>query len=1531
MYAFCERTSERARCPGPLLGLMALFAGALLVVAPRASRAQAELVVRLEDGPSTGALAQSLRQSSGVQAPSAVAGADADLTALMQHVTQARPVFRAGRGAAGEAAPGAQGPRQPIPAFTLQFPDSTALRQAQDRLSGRADVAYAARTRTYSIQRGSIPAGSIPASEVPLPPRSPAPSNANDPFLDSLRYFSAVRVPEAHEVTTGDEDVRVGVVDTGLFFEHPDLEGQVWVNPDEDLNGNGRVDESDFNGEDDDGNGFVDDLRGWDFVDRPGVLYTGDYADPDPDPSHDRANPASVLGNSHGTNVAGIVAAAKSNGEGIAGTAPGVQLVPLRAFGGDGDGTDDDIAAAIVYAADLGVDVLNFSFGDVVYSRIMEEAVEYAAARGVVMAASAGNNSSAGGLQDEHYPSDFPEVISTAQLALEVDLEGGLVLSIPGRYGTGLDLSAPGTGIFTTTLPRALTGPEPDAPAPAAFYKRASGSSFAAPQVAATAALLRSLKPDLAAASIRSIVTASAEDLESEGWDQRTGAGLLDVAGAVRRALPARSAITRPETNGGIRADEFAVTGSAVAPSFRSFSVSYARGDSVGLGEDDLDFTRIAGPTRRQVLRDTLAVWDTGALAEGLYTLRLATRLQDGSTVEERRRVYIDRSAPEVQVRLLDAGLVKGEIGVMADVETDDRSTVTMRVRGGGLSETVQSDWRARRHGLSCSAPGAGGGAAEIEIRVTNEAGLTATVKRTVQLPPNRLNPALFEEDKLRAPAGLLMPTATDYDRDGLGELTLKEKDRRGAFTDTVRVYEWAGDGGFRAAGTLLTNTVPRDAGETNDNGLREMLFQESGLSILFEQSNPSAAPFSRVIYADTTATDADSTRINGALLTNLDARFDGPDEHGEVLGYDGATWYVNEARADGTYPLVARFGNPTTDSTDAELPARVENQFSASRVVSGDFDGDGRGGVVAMDAGGDVVLYEAQGDDRYEAVWTHRSRRYAGAGRRIAAGDFDGDGTDEFATYTRPFVGTNSDVERGPLFARYSLWDQASGSNTYRRAARLSIKDVDPRGAGTLADGAMTAADVDGDGRAELAVVDAPALYVFRVEEGRLVPVFHREVTDPPTEASPRTDGLETQALVAEDFDGDGAPELVSSAGDGRLRRFVYQRAAGAAPPPRWVQAAAPGEARVRLAWRAAGTDSVVVYRGAPGSDLDRYAVVAAGDSSLADTTTVPRRYALRAHYGARGSSPLSEGRTVRPQVPPAVAEVTYPTPQIARLRFTRRLSRDVRPEQFAFSRASAGEGKQVPAGLSFAEGGRVLALRFEEVAGARGTLHWQALETADGLAVGGAPLALAFPERERGSLIVEDWDVLDAQRVALTFSAPLVPASARDASNYTVEGTAGAPTGAVAGVSYTSEAPRRVVVTVEDLRIGPTGRENVLTVEAMRGRNGQTLAAEGRTIRLSEAAADLDDVYVYPNPYHAGRHSGERVTVAGLPAEASVSVLSVQGTLVRELDERGSDGGLDWDLTDRNGKAVPAGVYLIRVNAPESNPVLKKAAVIR
>jgi hypothetical protein len=104
-----------------------------------------------------------------------------------------------------------------------------------------------------------------------------------------------------------------------------------------------------------------------------------------------------------------------------------------------------------------------------------------------------------------------------------------------------------------------------------------------------------------------------------------------------------------------------------------------------------------------------------------------------------------------------------------------------------------------------------------------------------------------------------------------------------------------------------------------------------------------------------------------------------------------------------------------------------------------------------------------------------------------------------------------------------------------------------------------------------------------------------------------------------------------------------------------------------------------------------------------------------------------------------------------------------------------------------------------------------------------------------------------------------------------------------------------------------------------------------DGVAIRLVEAASDLSDVYVYPNPYRLSRH-GDHLTIAGLPLEATIRILSPDGALVRVLEEEGDgNGGRRWDLRDRRGQMVPSGIYLIRVESPGESPVLKKAAIIR
>ena len=137
--------------------------------------------------------------------------------------------------------------------------------------------------------------------------------------------------------------------------------------------------------------------------------------------------------NGHGTAVAGIIGAQVNNKIGIAGISPIAEIVPLRAFDANGDGSDADIAAAIMYAADNGVQVLNMSFGDVILSPLMRDVIHYAHEKNVVLVASSGND----GTSSPHYPSDFSEVISVGSLSQANER------SLFSSYGPSLALMAP--------------------------------------------------------------------------------------------------------------------------------------------------------------------------------------------------------------------------------------------------------------------------------------------------------------------------------------------------------------------------------------------------------------------------------------------------------------------------------------------------------------------------------------------------------------------------------------------------------------------------------------------------------------------------------------------------------------------------------------------------------------------------------------------------------------------------------------------------------------------------------------------------------------------------------------------------------------------------------------------------------------------------------------------------------------------------------------------------------------------------------
>jgi subtilisin family serine protease len=315
-----------------------------------------------------------------------------------------------------------------------------------------------------------------------------------------------VDAPEAWDVAVALPDVWVAVLDSGTDYDHEDLECNIWVNPGEDIGGDGIVmDPADLNGVDDDGNGFIDDLIGWDF----------DGADNDPDPT-----------NFHGTHVAGIIGACGDNTTGVIGVAggdgpgTGAKMIPLLVGNARPDGSilDD----AILYAADNGARVIAMSLS-VGESAAIDDALEYAYdTMGVFIVNASGNGNEAVG-----YPATNGHVMAVGATnhndlrAVEADFG----LGKGSNFGPELEVVAPGVSVMSTM--------------PDDLYDDKNGTSMASPHVSGTAALMFSLNPFATNQAVRDCITATAEDEvgdpgeDTPGRDDYYGFGRLNTADAL--------------------------------------------------------------------------------------------------------------------------------------------------------------------------------------------------------------------------------------------------------------------------------------------------------------------------------------------------------------------------------------------------------------------------------------------------------------------------------------------------------------------------------------------------------------------------------------------------------------------------------------------------------------------------------------------------------------------------------------------------------------------------------------------------------------------------------------------------------------------------------------------------------------------------------------------------------------------------------------------------------------------------------------
>ncbi|MBM3382353.1 MAG: hypothetical protein FJY29_07920 [Betaproteobacteria bacterium] len=321
-----------------------------------------------------------------------------------------------------------------------------------------------------------------PPENPPSLPRRPR----RDPQNGKVWGLAKIGAPAAWNISRGDVQVVVADIDSGVDYNHEDLINNIWRNPREIPNDN----------KDNDGNGFVDDVMGWDFYNK------------DNRPWDD---------NGHGTHTSGTLGATGGNGVGVSGVAPRVSIMPIKFLSRYGSGTTEDAIRSINYAVDAGAHILSNSWGGDEFSLALQEAIAAAAAKNVLFVAAAGND----GADNDTVPMypaayDLPNVVAVAAS------DSNEQLADFSNFGLRtVHLAAPGDVIHSTL--------------PLSRYGIMSGTSMACPAVAGAAALLKAYRPGLSAVGLKELLLSSVDRAPAYEGKVQSG-GRLNVEKALLQA-----------------------------------------------------------------------------------------------------------------------------------------------------------------------------------------------------------------------------------------------------------------------------------------------------------------------------------------------------------------------------------------------------------------------------------------------------------------------------------------------------------------------------------------------------------------------------------------------------------------------------------------------------------------------------------------------------------------------------------------------------------------------------------------------------------------------------------------------------------------------------------------------------------------------------------------------------------------------------------------------------------------------------------
>lgn len=1280
----------------------------------------------------------------------------------------------------------------------------------------------------------------------------------NDPRFASQWNLQYLGIRDVWEKATG-KGIIVGVVDTGLDFDHEDIQGQMWINEKEDLNNNGRLDpwpstevrdgvSGDFDFIDNDGNGYADDVIGYDFV-NVSSRNLGDDLDPDPIPYDEE---------SHGTSMAGIIAARHNNGLGIAGIAYDSKIMSLRAFDISGAGESDDIAAAVLYAVMNGANVLNFSFGEEYYSPLLHDVIKFAYANDVVMVGSSGNNN----WYRKHYPSDFEEVISVGGITER------FYKSSVSNYGNRVDILAPGQAVPSLI--------------PNNQYSAKSGTSVASPHVTATVALLLEQNPKLKPAEIKFILESSAtDDKEFPGWDPFYGKGILNINNALNSKSKGTVTITYPENDAAVflsKSDSLAIIGTVAHPLMRSYSLFIRKGISPFNQSDfrsEEAFTEWIPASSRlydQVINDTIAMISKSLFKDSIYTVRMKIDLLNNSTYEHRfyfrpfTQSIFTRNQYVVEpkaVRIYDADIQKVMLTAttlynsLYYVELYDESGKYINT----FSEVVQS---SLDHSVVVDNLLAGEKYSYKAFAVSS----TDTIIKEGWFPEinENISTSAFRSKPNRIENSYLYNGLYDEASNTFGTTKLNGVNFVG-----TSFFEYK-DGKITKTDSLDYPRIIEGFGDSDGDGIKEILTSGNGELVLFEAEGDNK--FGKIIYKE------DFSIVWPSQFVDIDN-----DGREDIIAHDDSSYFVIKYE-NGNYVKKNRI----------VMPPEYGRFDNAMTSIFANVDDDPEMELVFTNSIGRLFIYEYKNGEfvkEFESL-----QIISNSSQHLCAADIDNDGISEFLVLNAGVQKAFNSNGGKELVWTAQLWGYKN--NEFKviweelfSGVKLGVVNFSSN---SYKNG-VSCGDLDGVPGDEIIISTFPDLYVFKYDNGTIKPLWYYAFA------------LTNSALV-HDFDKNGRNEMAVNTFFGTQFFEITDNELTVSAPANF-RGRPVNESTVKLEWdRAANAESYIIYRLLDQSNGQGTLYAETQFNSLQLDTLDNFTW-----YDFFIISKASE-ETMSNNASNLVSCFTHPMAKIVDLKFvtpraieieydTKMPDYELEPRRFSLTND---DNTYVPNNIISSQDKKLRIFFNEPIFAGSYTLVIPEIEDYYRQLINATSYTLQSEyEGEEQELYFTSGERI-GNKLIVSFSEE-VDNTALDISNYELS-----PVGKILSI-IKNDAPNQLTFETDAFTQNAVGFKYTLTAsdKVISASGKKMTTGAGSVLQFTYFKDELESAYAYPQPLKLSKN--QDITFANLTSNATISIFNNRGEYIQSITEYDGDGGASWNLIDNNGNKLKAGIYYFTI----------------